>query len=305
METRKVSSQPAKSALVDIFARRSEGTGASPYAAMTQHVDALRATVGGSTLSMSLYHCLDVRKIWNVTLDPDATVDGYIQPNGSTYDKGFMLVLNKRTPATRRLFTVAHEICHTFFYEVVPEIKFFPHQPDEAEERLCNFGAAELLMPASHIRKLASRQKPSLSALEYIAGYYGVSPEAGLIRLRTLKLWECALSLWYRRTDGLFRMERIFGDLADWTWVDDFALKRAWENRGAAEISGRATLSREDSAHRCWATFVYFQAKRIRDFVMVLWGRNPLSNSCRQYGLFRAPEPGRTKSRRAAESAVA
>jgi hypothetical protein len=271
---------------------------------MTRHVGELRAAVGGSTMSMGLYRCLGVRKIWDIRLDPEATVDGYIQPNGSTYDGGFTLVLNRRTPATRRLFTAAHEICHTFFYEVVPEIKFLPHEPDEAEERLCNFGAAELLMPASHIREFASRQEPSLPALERIAAYYGVSPEASLIRLRTLKLWECAFSLWYRGTDGLFRTERIIGDFADWSWDDDFALKRAWEDRGGAETSGRATLCREDSAGRSWSTLVYFQAKRIRDFVMVLWARNPLSNSCRQYSLFPAPEHPRTKSRRAAEHVV-
>jgi hypothetical protein len=305
MEKQKASSRAVKSALVDTFARRSETAGGCPYTAMTEHVRELRAAVGGSTMSMKLYPCLAVRKIWSITLDPDASVDGYIQPNGSTYDRGFALVLSKRMPATRRLFTVAHEICHTFFYEVVPEMKFYPHQRDEAEERLCNFGAAELLMPASHVQRFASRLKPSLSALERVAGCYGVSLEAGLIRLRTLRLWDCALSLWYRRTDGVFRLERIFGDRADWMWVDDFALKRAWENGGAAELSGRATLTRDDRLHRPWSTFVYFQAKRVGDFVTVLWSPNRLSSACRQLTFFPGPGSLRRGSTRARDPAVA
>ena len=283
---RKDCSQPLNSLLVDAFAARTEGAEARPYAAMAQHVCQLRSAVGGSTMSTSLYRCLPVRRIWNIRLDPEASGEGCIQPMGSTYEKGFTMLLSKSAPSTRMLFTVAHEICHTFFYEMVPEIKFLPHQTDEAEERLCNFGAAELLMPASHIRKLASRQKPSLSALRSIAQHYRVSLEASLVRLRTLKLWDCALSLWYRGSDGVFRMDRIFGDLGDWAWVDDRALTRAWESHGAADVSGRTTLSRKDATRGWFSRFVYFQARRVRDSVMVLWGKYPMGDSCDQYGLF-------------------
>jgi Zn-dependent peptidase ImmA (M78 family) len=36
-------------------------------------------------------------------------------------------VLDGATPTVRQRFTIAHEICHTFFYEIVPELKFKPH----------------------------------------------------------------------------------------------------------------------------------------------------------------------------------
>jgi len=73
--------------------------------------------------------------------------DGSLEPLGKGFDQGFKLTLNARSPKNRVRFTQAHELCHTFFYQYVPEIKFRPHLEDPGEEQLCNFGAAELLMP--------------------------------------------------------------------------------------------------------------------------------------------------------------
>ena len=285
MEIPKGSFPATRSALVNTFARRSRAGDGCPHPAMTEHVTRLCATAGESKMSMRLYRCLAIRKIWDIEVDPSISIDGYIQPKGSAYDKGFRLVLGKRASATRRLFTIAHEICHTFFYEVVPEIKFFPHPPDEEEERLCNFGAAELLMPSWEVLQLAPRFEPSLGALYQIAQHFGVSTEATLIRLRGLGLWDCTLSFWYRRTNGTFALDRIYGSRANWSWVEE-PLERAWENGGAAEVSGRAALRRPSTAYRFGSTFVYFQARRVRDLVAVLWNSTPLGNDRSQFRLF-------------------
>jgi Zn-dependent peptidase ImmA (M78 family) len=49
--------------------------------------------------------------------------DGLIEPLGKTFADGFRIKLNKTTPPVRSRFTLVHEICHTFFYQLVPEIK--------------------------------------------------------------------------------------------------------------------------------------------------------------------------------------
>jgi len=76
--------------------------------------------------------------------------------------------------------TIAHEACHTFFYELVPELKFIPHERDEDEERLCNWGAAALLMPASSLRRRMKNVAVNLESLDAIAAEYAVSlPDSG------------------------------------------------------------------------------------------------------------------------------
>ena len=76
------------------------------------------------------------------------------------------MLVNKKHPQTRVRFTIAHEICHTFFYEIVPELKFVSHPTDPAEERLCNAGAAALLMPNYDVVRATRKVTPSIVALE-------------------------------------------------------------------------------------------------------------------------------------------
>jgi hypothetical protein len=75
---------------------------------------------------------------------PDLPCDGLIEPIGTTYSAGFRMRLKKNAADVRLRFTIAHELCHTFFYELVPEFKFVAHESDDSEERLCNWGAASL-----------------------------------------------------------------------------------------------------------------------------------------------------------------
>lgn len=84
-------------------------------------------------------------------------------------------VLDAGDPIERQRFSLAHEIVHTFFFEVL-------HEADEPasalHEELCDAGAAELLMPAGifgaelksatlslgHLRALATRFRATLQA---------------------------------------------------------------------------------------------------------------------------------------------
>ena len=65
-------------------------------------------------------------KLRKVQLVPSNNLrcDGYIQPQGRSSSEGFTMLVNKKLPQSRIRFTIAHEICHTIFYEIVPELKF-------------------------------------------------------------------------------------------------------------------------------------------------------------------------------------
>jgi hypothetical protein len=66
-----------------------------------------------------------------LAIDDDLKADGALVPLGAEFSAGFRMILRRDLPEGRINFTVAHEICHTFFYERVPEIKFSAHPVDE------------------------------------------------------------------------------------------------------------------------------------------------------------------------------
>lgn len=161
------------------------------------------------------------RNVRDVTTDDDLKADGALVPLGTDFSAGFRMVLRRDLPEGRINFTVAHELCHTFFYERVPEVKFAGHPVDPEEERLCNCGAEELLMPALDIKRCATDKPVSLEVLQAMAAHYRVSVAAMLIRLRNLGLWKAELVLWHEMTNGTFAVKRVWGGrMVDWQWQD-------------------------------------------------------------------------------------
>jgi hypothetical protein len=165
---------------------------------------------------------------------------------------------------------VAHEICHTFFYERVPEIKFAPHAVDQEEERLCNCGAEEILMPALDVRRCANKEPVSLDVLQMMADRYRVSIAAMLIRLRRLGLWSAELFLWHEMTNGTFAVKRAWGGrLADWEWAEPDIPRRVLSAPVGTVISGR-TFWFVGPPECQRAKALSFQAKRHGKDVLVL-----------------------------------
>lgn len=287
------------SPLVRLFAERTPLAGGRPYAAISHHVRELQARVGGGSRVIQFEPYLAARRVGEIRMDPGLQCDGCVEPKGRSYEEGFRLVLKRASAPPRMRFTIAHEICHTFFYEVVPELKFAPHETDSFEERLCNSGAAELLIPADDLHARASKLAPSLLALEELAQGYAVSLEAMALRLRALRLWESEISFWHRKTGGCFVLDRIYGSRADWSWVDQTPLQRGWETGRSELVQGRAFLDHEDGQHRHWAKCVNFQAKKHGDGIVVLWSSGPFVRAKKDLPLFRRrrsvkqPTPGK------------
>lgn len=274
--------------IVQLFVERSCLPSASPWEVMAHHVELLRGRIAAPA-----HACLDAylaaRNIIEKTLTASLGCDGYIEPLGASYKDGFRMVLSESAPATRRRFTEAHELCHTFFYEFVPEIKFRAHRTDALEERLCNFGAAALLIPEGDLRERVESHPACLGTLEELAGRYGVSMEATFLRIRGLRLWNCEISVWHHMTSGSFVLDRIHGWVkADWRWVDASIPARAWKLGGTAPLSGQTFVYFDHPAGYSAAKRVYYQIKRRGKSLIALWSYSPLRSRDEAPSLFQS-----------------
>jgi Zn-dependent peptidase ImmA (M78 family) len=115
--------------------------------------------------------------------------------------------INTVHPLARQRFTMAHELGHLILHNAlgvhIDERDFFlkfrdsaAAASDDREEREANLFAAELLMPREFLEKDAT-QLGEISlhddgALRHLAKRYGVSLQALLIRLTSLRLLEHA-----------------------------------------------------------------------------------------------------------------
>ncbi len=234
-------------------------------------VRALRRRSGlRAAASSSLEPLLSSRNIKDVAIDDSLKADGALVPLGEDFGAGFRMVLRRDLPEGRINFTVAHEICHTFFYERVPEIKFVSHAVDQEEERLCNCGAEEILMPALDVRRCGKNEPVSMDVLQMMATRYRVSIAAMLIRLRRLGLWRAQLFLWHEMTNGRFAVKRAWGErLVDWEWMEPEIPRRVLSAPAGSVISGE-TFWLTGVPERRMSKALSFQAKRHGKDVLVL-----------------------------------
>lgn len=104
---------------------------------------------------------------------------------------GFVVRLGKSQSIVRRRFGIAHEIGHTFFYNLNfdPPTKIFPRGcrgilGEKKEEDICNAFARELLMPRELVEQdVANANQRNLQMIVDLAEKYLVSPEVAARRL--------------------------------------------------------------------------------------------------------------------------
>lgn len=239
---------------------------------MVRLVKSLRRSRRNAGLAQVMDYCLHRRKVLRVEPTPDLDCDGLIRPLGSDFSGGFQMLINSRCTRGRYRFTVAHELCHTFFYELVPEMKFQAHSTDGHEERICNLGAAELLMPRVDVIKIARRLNTSMDSLERLASTYEVSIEAMLLRLRFLRLWESELTVWHRMSGGRFSLRRIIGGRKrEWVWDDTSIPQEVWES--GRKSSGRTYVRYVSAEGGNLFKAVSFEVVRRGMSLVALWSR--------------------------------
>jgi Zn-dependent peptidase ImmA (M78 family) len=130
-------------------------------------------------------------------------VDGIIS---SADGKTFRIEVNRDHGPERQRFTCAHEIGHTFFFELdrlrqgsafrlqESSLENLPTGSDE--EYLCNLAAAEILLPFGHFHAQLELLGLSTGSLPTLARRFGVSLQAASRRLAQLSEAKLAVVLW-------------------------------------------------------------------------------------------------------------
>lgn len=252
------------------FVARTAGEHSAPEGALGALIESARPK-RRLAQDQLLQHLLRERNITRVELVPGLQCDGMIEPIGRGFADGFVMRLNKSVSTVRQRFTMAHELCHTYFYELVPELKFVPHSTDADEERLCNWGAAAVLIPSGSLRRRAEGLPVNLETLDILAQEYGVSVATMILRLREIGLWMTEMSHWRLMADGSFALDKLYGASGrDWLWEDASVLIAARETN--VPIFGRTFISfNDDKGIRRYRPIAY-ELRRAAGGIVALWG---------------------------------
>ncbi|MBI2766262.1 MAG: ImmA/IrrE family metallo-endopeptidase [Chloroflexi bacterium] len=122
----------------------------------------------------------------------------------------YIVVVNADDSAARRRFTIAHEICHTFFHEARRVIATNPpewtgrYDRRSDEEYLCDVGAGRMLLHPSWLQPKLASQTPSLDALLEISDQAGASLEATAFQASQMRVWYATFVFWepgYRKAE--------------------------------------------------------------------------------------------------------
>lgn len=115
-----------------------------------------------------------------------------------TEDGGVEMRVNPDRPATRRRFSMGHEISHTFLpgYEQKVQCRNPRDRdradPDDLVETLCDIGASELLFPLPWFADDAASLGAKASGVLELARRYEASPESTIRRLVEVSTTPCA-----------------------------------------------------------------------------------------------------------------
>lgn len=103
----------------------------------------------------------------------------------------------------RQAFSMAHEIGHLFFIEVMGEPKTAYRDKNiglnrigDEEEYLCDIAASELIFPSPFFDTDLYERGPSLRSLLEIRALYSASLHATVLRFARKSLWKCTFLFW-------------------------------------------------------------------------------------------------------------
>lgn len=133
-------------------------------------------------------YCAEAISIPVVFTDRVPGWDALLVPTGS----GAQIICSDAGRSWGRIrFSIAHEIIHTFFQNTegvyhlrTADRRLWAHSPEARDlERLCDLGAAELLMPMPIFRRAVIESGLRASAVPEIAARFEVSLEAAAVRM--------------------------------------------------------------------------------------------------------------------------
>ena len=127
--------------------------------------------------------------IWRLPLGEDLET----APSGLFYNHpriGFSIVINSNMTLGRQVFTVAHELAHTFFHSRSADVIVSMYGAELGRERFADVFAGEFLVPGDELRRLVSERSPwgslsNPSTVVHLQRHFGVS--YATIRVRLLQ----------------------------------------------------------------------------------------------------------------------
>ena len=134
---------------------------------------------------------------------PLAGRDGLLEPASKT------ILLAAGQPATRQRFTLAHEVMHHLIEndgDLLSDLHdaYEGRALETALERLCNLGAAEMLIPGEQVARQAADAGPNPRLVWELAGRHGVSEAAAAVALSRALGPEAQVSIWGGRPLELY-----------------------------------------------------------------------------------------------------
>lgn len=129
-------------------------------------------------------------EVYDVDLeDYSDSVDGIVKYNGNGGSQKPAIYINKRFPAKRKIFTVAHELGHYLLHHNkeklrIDKFKYSEDTQESQEETEANYFAASLLVPKTKLLALLS--VPGVT-LQDVSNYFHVSLPVIQTRLTWLK----------------------------------------------------------------------------------------------------------------------
>jgi len=135
------------------------------------------------------------RKVKSI-VETELLKDGILVPQIG----GFLIKINKDIHPFKKRLACAHEIGHTFFFniDVDPPRREFQYQKSSywVQEEVSLMIAREILLPQFSIAPIIEKEhiSPSIDALRYLSALYQVSFNVLRIRLvNDLALWDCII----------------------------------------------------------------------------------------------------------------
>jgi hypothetical protein len=241
----------------------------------------LREEAGQTSAPVMLENIERLRGIQKkIVYDAEGASGAILEPASG----GFIIRLGKGQGSVRRRFGIAHEIGHTFFYNLDydPPIKIFPRERsrlliDKKEEDICNAFARELLMPRELVQQdIASLSDRDLKMVIGLAAKYVVSPEVAARRL-ILDLTE------FKNSILLFKEPMLTRGKTVW-WFYGSTLRKYLRKKEKVifgqivetleEANGLQNIT-ESVAHHKAVSFEYYQSMpNSRLMVLVTFGRD-------------------------------
>jgi IrrE N-terminal-like domain len=125
---------------------------------------------------------------------------------------GYEVVLSKSAPATRKRFTLAHEIAHLLLFP-----REAAHNHRRETEELCNLVASELLIPTHFLAKLfPAGHAITIESLLKVPGLFRCSLEAAGWKILNSGLVSGALMIWKIESSGAGDFLELIGVPHTW-----------------------------------------------------------------------------------------